>query len=185
MRRTDESPSIPYLAWSAGQREFVPLLMGLYWLLPAAKVSRRGDLQWVIIEELEMGLHPCAISVVLLLGMELLWRGYRVCLSTHSPHVLDVVWALRTIREQGPEPNRPLDVFVVRKSEPMKVLAAKVLEKDAKVYYFHPDGRTRGISSLDPGSKDDVEAGWGGLSEFTGRVADVVAAVVNNSSNGK
>ncbi|MEW6742384.1 MAG: hypothetical protein AB1486_06465 [Planctomycetota bacterium] len=123
----------PFPTWSAGQREFVPLLMGLYWLLPAAKVSRRGDLQWVIIEELEMGLHPCAISVVLLLVMELLWRGYRACLSTHSPHVLDVVWALRTIREQGAEPKRLLDVFVVRKSEPMKELVVRFTVKRAYV----------------------------------------------------
>ena len=90
------------MAWSAGQREFVPLLMGLYWLMPAARASQRGDLEWVIIEELEMGLHPRAIAVVLLLVLELLWRGYRVCLSSHSPHVLDLVWALQVIKQHGP-----------------------------------------------------------------------------------
>jgi hypothetical protein len=34
---------------------------------------------------------------VLLLLLELLARGYRVCISAHSPHVLDVVWALKAI----------------------------------------------------------------------------------------
>ena len=29
---------LPYLVWSAGQREFVPLLLGLYWLLPPSRV---------------------------------------------------------------------------------------------------------------------------------------------------
>lgn len=181
LRHSDKNKAIPYMAWSAGQREFVPLLMGLYWLMPSAGVKRRENLNWVVIEELEMGLHPHAISVVLLLVMELLWRGYRVCLPTHSPHVLDVVWALRTIRQHNAEPGRLLDVFDVRKTEPMRRVATDVLRKEARVYYFDPGGRTRDISKLDPSSEDGREAGWGGLSEFSGRVADVVAGVVNSS----
>ncbi len=39
--------SLPYSAWSAGQREFTPLLLGLYWLMPGSKaseaVSRRAS----------------------------------------------------------------------------------------------------------------------------------------------
>ena len=57
---------LPFLVWSAGQREFVPLLLGLYWLMPPGKVARRSKLKWVVIEELEMGLHPNAISVAIL-----------------------------------------------------------------------------------------------------------------------
>ena len=181
LKHSETSKAIPYMAWSAGQREFVPLLMGLYWLMPGARVKRRGDLKWVVIEELEMGLHPHAISVVLLLVLELLWRGYRVCLSTHSPHVLDVVWALQTIRRCKADASRVLDVFGTRKTDPMKDVAAVAIQKEARVYYFDRDGRTREISNLDPGSQDAVEAGWGGLSEFSGRVADVVAGVVNGS----
>lgn len=179
LQHDDKSKSIPYMAWSAGQREFVPLLMGLYWLMPPAKVKRRGDIEWVIIEELEMGLHPNAISVVLLLVMELLWRGYRVCLSTHSPHVLDVVWALRTIQQNKGEANRLLDVFEVGKTDAMKRVAAEVYKKEARVYYFERSGNTKDISSLDPGSENAWEAGWGGLSEFSGRVNEVVADVVS------
>lgn len=183
LRQGDTSKPIPYMAWSAGQREFVPLLMGLYWLMPSARVKRRGDINWVVIEELEMGLHPNAISVVLLLVLELLWRGYRVCLSTHSPHVLDVVWALRAIQERRAEPARLLEVFDVRKTDPMKGVAQEAIRRMARVYYFDRDGRTRDISNLDPGSQDETEAGWGGLSEFSGRVNDVVAKVVNENPN--
>lgn len=179
LRHTDTSKSIPYMAWSAGQREFVPLLMGLYWLMPPAKVKRRGDIQWVIIEELEMGLHPSAISVVLLLVLELLWRGYRVCVSTHSPHVLDVVWALHKMREHNADPNDLLDLFDLTKREPMRRVAQAALQKQARVYYFDRNGHTRDISGLDPGSDRDEESGWGGLSEFSGRVNDMVARVVN------
>jgi len=179
LRHTDTSKPIPYMAWSAGQREFVPLLMGLYWLMPPAKVKRRGEIEWVVIEEPEMGLHPNAISVVLLLVMELLWRGYRVCLSTHSQHVLDVVWALRTIHQRNADTTRLLDVFEVGKTEPLKRLAEEVCKKETRVYYFDRNGLTKDISNLDPGSQDVSEAGWGGLSEFSGRVNDVVASVVN------
>ena len=57
--------ALPYMVWSAGQREFVPLLLGLYWLMPPTKVSMRKEIKWVVLEELEMGLHPKAISETL------------------------------------------------------------------------------------------------------------------------
>ncbi len=98
-----EGLPLPYLVWSAGQREFVPLLLGLYWLLPASKVPTRNALEWVVIEEPEMGLHPNGIGAVINLVMELRLRGYRVCISTHSPHVLDVIWALRFFQENNGE----------------------------------------------------------------------------------
>ena len=74
---------LPYTAWSAGQREFTPLLLGLYWLCPAGGTSRRDEIEWVVIEEPEMGLHPQGIEAVLLLVLELMKRGYKVVLSTH------------------------------------------------------------------------------------------------------
>jgi hypothetical protein len=181
LRREQEGSSIPFMAWSAGQREFVPLLMGIYWLMPSARVNRRGDLEWVIIEELEMGLHPKAISAVLLLVLELLWRGYRVCLSTHSPHVLDVVWAIRTIQEHCADPEWLLEVFDVSKTRQIKDVAKHVIEKKFKVYYFDRSGEARDISNLDPGSENSFEAGWGGLSEFSGHVNEIVAKIVNKS----
>ena len=42
-----------------------------------------------------MGLHPQGIATAMLLVLELLRRGYKVVLSTHSTVVLDMVWALR------------------------------------------------------------------------------------------
>lgn len=171
--------SLPFMVWSAGQREFVPLLLGLYWLLPPSKVSRRKGVEWAVIEELEMGLHPQAISAALLLIMDLLSRGYKVCLSTHSPHVLDVVWALRNLKEHDADPNYLLDILEVKKSQAMTKMAQDILKKTAKVYYFDREsGETRDISLLDPGAEEAAEAGWGGLGEFSGRVADIVAKVV-------
>jgi len=175
--------SLPFMVWSAGQREFVPLLLGFYFLLPPTKVARRGDIEWVVIEELEMGLHPRAISVVLLLVLDLLSRGYRVCISTHSPHVLDVVWGLKAIQCHHADSRKLLDMFDVKPTPNMKAMADEVLTKDARVYYFDPKSRrTRDISNLDPDAEDPAEKGWGGLAEFSGRVADVVAEVVSGSA---
>lgn len=173
--------TLPYMVWSAGQREFVPLLLGLYWLLPPTKVQRRASLEWVVIEELEMGLHPLAIEVTLLLVLELLARGYKVCLSTHSTHVLDLVWALRVFQEHDAKSEDLLELFNTPKSQPMLKLASAVISKSAKVYYFEQEtGEARDISNLNPGAAADIEAGWGGLNVFSGRVADTVARVVAN-----
>ena len=169
---------LPFMVWSAGQREFVPLLLGFYWLMPPSKVNRRGQIQWVVIEELEMGLHPQAISVTMLMVLELLGRGYRVCLSTHSPHVLDVVWALHMLKTHAPDPDLLLEIFGTQKTDPMRKMAKAVLRKSMHVYYFDRDGQTRDISSLDPGSSDKIESGWGGITDFSGRVADVVSKAV-------
>jgi hypothetical protein len=177
--------SLPFMVWSAGQREFVPLLLGLYWLIPSTKVSRKEEIQWVVIEELEMGLHPKAIAVVLLLVLELISRDYKVCLSTHSPHVLDLVWAMHKLREHGAGPGELLSILEAEPTQSMKTMAGKALTKETRVYYFSREhGRAFDISSLDPGSEHAEEAGWGGLSEFSGRVNDIVARVVTNSHKG-
>jgi len=180
---TGTKDSLPYMVWSAGQREFVPLLMGFYYLLPPTKVSTRDDIKWVVIEELEMGLHPKAISAVMLLVLELLSRGYQVCISTHSPHVLELVWALKVFKRHNATANKLLDLFEVDHTQSIRSMADEVLKKDARVYYFDPVSHTaHDISELDPGAENVAESGWGGLAEFSGRVADVVAEVVNEST---
>jgi hypothetical protein len=178
-----EGENLPYMVWSAGQREFVPLLLGFYWLMPPTKVSRRSQIEWVVVEELEMGLHPRAISVVLLLVFELVVRGYRVCLSTHSSQVLDAMWTLKQLRENGGTPKALLDVFGASKTGPMLDLASKILAKRQAVYYFNKEnGIIDDISDLDPGAEEEGKGGWGGLSEFSGRASAAVARAVANTT---
>ena len=74
------------MVWSTGQREFVPLLMGLYRLMPAGSARKKNNLNWVVIEEPEMGLHPQSISALLIVIFELMRRDYKVIISTHSSH---------------------------------------------------------------------------------------------------
>ena len=179
------TPSLPFMVWSAGQREFVPLLLGLSWLLTPAGASRRQGIRWVVIEELEMGLHPQAISVVLLMLFELVARGYRVCISTHSPQVLDAVWALRHLKENHAPPEALLDIFDAPKTSGMINMAKRVMGRSAKVHYFDRSGQTRNISTLDPASEEIGESGWGGLSEFSGRANTAVARAVANAGREK
>jgi len=182
---TDDSAPLPYMVWSAGQREFIPLLLGMYWLMPPAKVAQRASIQWVVLEELEMGLHPRAITVLLLMVLELVARGYRVCLSTHSQQILDGIWALRYLRDASQGSALLLEMFGSPKTGAMTKLADTVLKKKMKVYYFDRDsGKTLDISELDSESELMGESGWGGLGEFSGRANDVVARAVASLSLG-
>ena len=177
-----DAETLPYMVWSAGQREFVPLLLGMYWLMPPSKVPTRGDIKWVVLEELEMGLHPRAMSVVLLLVFELVARGYRVCLSTHSPQVLDAVWALKHLRENRAGADSLLSVFQAPHTAPMRKLATAMMAKTVSVHYFDREsGRTSDISNLDPSAESAGEAEWGGLSEFSTRANSAVAHAVANA----
>jgi AAA domain, putative AbiEii toxin, Type IV TA system len=173
--------SLPYMVWSAGQREFVPLLLGFYWLMPPTKVSTRDKIKWVVLEELEMGLHPRAIAVVLLLVFELVARGYRVCLSTHSPQVLEAVWALKHLKANGAGADAFLEIFDAANTQAMQKMANTVMEKTMAVFYFNREtGKTSDISELDPSAEEEGLSGWGGLSEFSGRANRAVARAAAN-----
>jgi len=181
----DGAGVLPQMVWSAGQREFIPLLLGFYWLMPPTKVSQRSDIQWVVIEELEMGLHPRAICAVLLMVLELLRRGYRVCLSTHSPQVLEMVWAMRNLKESGASPDALLRVFGVKPDRTLRDVAQAGLTKAVNVYHYDRESScVHDISQLDPSAQSNFEANWGGLSEFSERAnAEVAAAAAN--ANGR
>ncbi|MCS6848534.1 MAG: AAA family ATPase [Anaerolineae bacterium] len=179
----NEGDSLPFTVWSAGQREFVPLLLGAYQLLPPSKTPRRESLELAVIEEVEMGLHPQAISAAMLLVLDLLQRGYRVYLSTHSPHVLDVIWALRRFRESRADEQFVRSLFNLPANSEARKLAEAALDpaKELKVYYFERErGIVQDISNLDPASENASESGWGGLTEFSGHVGNLVAQAVTN-----
>lgn len=181
-------PSLPFSAWSAGQREFTPLLLGLYWLIPAAKVTRKNQIKTVVIEEPEMGLHPQAIMSFCLIVMELLNRRYRVIVSTHSPVILDVVWALRelkSIRNKDIALGALKSIFRIHRMDPqIKRMLNSARRHEYRTYHFdrEPSGVSiQDISTLDPSSHDDNVSGWGGLSGFSGDIADTVAKAFSDA----
>lgn len=177
-----------FLSWSAGQREFTPLLMGAYWLCPTTNRRKTGKtvdecIEWVVIEEPEMGLHPQGISAVLLLVLELMRRGYKVVLSTHSPVVLDMVWALQEFKKLGSSEASVRQVFDLPSTPDAKKIALSALTKDYAVYYFDRDGSVKDISNLSPGAMDTAESEWGGISGFSARTNNAIADAVAESES--
>lgn len=131
-----------------------------------------------------MGLHPQAITAFSLAIMDLLKRGYRVVLSTHSPHLLELVWALGRLRQMDHFLERFMELFSVRPNRALEELAGQVQQKTFKVYYLSHTERgvvSKDISSLDPASEDADVAGWGGLTDFAERAADVVARATSSA----
>ena len=181
-----DAHKLPFMVWSAGQREFMPLLLGLYWLLPSSKTSKKEHIDIVVIEEAEMGLHPRAISSLVLIFLELLHRGYKVVLSTHSPVLLDVVWAIKTIQKHRVDPSLLLKLFDLEPTKEMQELCEDIVKnKVFNSYFFDKDEtnkvKTVDISSLDPGDENSIVAEWGGLIEFSSKANDIVAEAVSST----
>lgn len=177
---------LPFMTWTTGQREFTPLLLGLYHLLPPSKLRKRENIEWVVIEEPEMGLHPQGITVVLLLVLDLLWRGYRVVLSTHSPDVLGAVWMLRRLKEYGAGWQLVCEAFGVDPKGSVRDVAEAALKKNYRVHYLFFDGseqvRSKDISALDADDPDDAVSGWGGLVDLSSKFGDAVRRAVNEKT---
>ncbi|QEM05693.1 ATP-binding protein [Mucilaginibacter rubeus] len=176
--------SIPFMAWSAGQKEFMPLLLSFYYLSPVLKTNKDG-IKYVIIEEPEMGLHPEAIKTVLLQILDLLSRNYKVIVSTHSPVLLEFAWAFNILKEAGADKQALYDLFDVKKSIQLNRLFKDQLElKKINTYYFDrtkDDVTIRDISSLDAGSEEVAIAEWGGLSSFSSKANDIVSTIAANN----
>lgn len=191
--RYSETTNLSYMTWTAGQREFIPLLLGLYYLLPAGRSAKRSDVDWVIVEEPEMGLHPKAIMAIMLLILDLLSRGYKVVLSTHSPLVLEVVWAINLLKKNRARWPAVLSMFDIKNVNKATAagevqMAEAALRKAYKVHLFDfHDGlrvKSRDISSLDPASDDPAISGWGGLTGMSGRIGEVIAKAVTSGPRG-
>lgn len=183
-----EDASLPFMTWTAGQREFTPLLLGLYHLLPPRSKQKDDNIDWVVIEEPEMGLHPQAVTVFMLLVLDLLWRGYRVVLSTHSPIVVTAVWALQRLAASNAPYQLVCDAFSVpiEYRTSLRPVAETALTKAFATYAVQYDRGTTttkaiDISSLDSGSDDDTVSGWGGLAGFSSQFGESVRQAVNRA----
>ncbi|WNG14684.1 AAA family ATPase [Cystobacter fuscus] len=178
---------LPFMTWTAGQREFTPLLLGLYRVLPERRKRKEEDIEWVIIEEPEMGLHPQALTAVMALVLDLLWRGYRVVLSTHSPVVLDVVFAIQSLRDKKQGARRLREAFGLPAGAENARFISEALNKSTRTYALEFDEElrvhSRDISSLDPGADDAATSGWGGLTGFSGRFGKAISDAVNEEGS--
>ncbi len=169
---------LPFMVWSTGQREFVPLLMGLYRLMPSGGEQKKNSINWVVIEEPEIGLHSKAISALLTVFLELMRRGYKVIVSTHSSQVLELVWAIQYLVKAGAEPTQLLKVLDLKPNYFSRPLAETALEKTFKTYYFAQQDKivhVKDISTLDAEDPDEAVSDFGGLTAFSSKVSEVVS----------
>lgn len=178
--------NIPFMSWSAGQKEFMPLLMAFYCLSgPPSKVIRKEKYKYVVIEEPEMGLHPRAIISVILQMMELIQvGGYKVVISTHSPVFLEFAWAFNLLKNSPNKYDGLFDLFNVPEGSPVRDMMIGLFEKTIKTYYFKRTGNGKvnsvDISTLDAGDSDTIVSEWGGLSSFATKSSEVVAKYLND-----
>jgi len=135
--------------------------------------------KWVVIEEPEMGLHPQAILSVILMFLDLIHSGYHLIISTHSPVLLEAIWAIRFLQRENSDVKFLHQLFNLEPSESMTEFFENILQnKTFLTYYFDQqnDGvHVKDISSLDPGDLDTAIAEWGGLTSFSSRASEVVS----------
>jgi hypothetical protein len=182
---SDEARGLPLNAWSAGQREFTPLLLSMYWLLPSTQSERRDAIDHVIIEEPEMGLHPRAVVGFMEFVLALMARGYSVTISTHSPVILDVVFAIENLKNvKSRVALRTLKkIFGIKTQEFDGPLKAS-LDKQYRCFFFDRSDtgvKVHDISTLDPAAEDPNVSGWGGLSGYSGNIADLVGEALTKA----
>ncbi len=178
-----ENMHLPLMTWSAGQKEFMPLLMAFYCLSgPPQSVVNREQYEYIILEEPEMGLHPLAIQTIILQMIEFIHAGYKVIVSTHSPVLLEFVWAYNYLK-RIPKDKRIIalcEVFGVQDSMRNNLGFMKdIYEKEVRTYFFsrHSTGKVtaKDITSLDVFSEDVDENEWGGLTQFSTKANEVVS----------
>ena len=179
MKLKIEGMEMPFMTWSAGQKEFMPLLMGFYCVSgPPTQVFNKEQYEYVVIEEPEMGLHPQAIKAILLQIIELIQSGYKVILSTHSTVPLEFVWAFNILKRSDREGRERALYHLCDKSNRQATTFKDIFNKSIKTYYFtrkNGSVSTVDISSLDATVEDVDISEWGGLSNFASEAADTVS----------
>jgi hypothetical protein len=178
-----DKAAIPYMAWTAGQREFVPLLLALYELLPAGAVPRLDSVETVVLEEPELGLHPKALFAVGISVLHLLARGYRVVISSHSPLMVDFAWTLNRLRiahqrHRAKEADY-LKAFSLASNPVNKKIVHALQSSKARAYYLSYSNQGekvygKDISALRTYGSED-EPVWGDLLQYSTKMAEVVA----------
>lgn len=172
---------VPFMAWSTGQKEFIPLFLTIYCLQgPTTNLIQRDAYNAVIIEEPEMGLHPRAIISVLQQILDLMQSGYKVIISTHSSVVMEFAWAFNTLRNNSTDFNRAIcSLFNVRPESSVGRMLSGIESKTVKAYLFDNNSdnivTSTDISRLDVASDVLAESAWGGIAEFSSRVNTTVA----------
>lgn len=186
MRMEIDGMNIPFMTWSAGQKEFMPLLMAFYCLSgPPSQIVKKENFKYIVLEEPEMGLHPQAIKAIILQVLELIQSGYKVIISTHSSVFLEFAWAFNLLKNNSGE-NRIKalsEIFELENrgggiTDNLKGLFDKTIHT---FYFARKDNKVHSlnISTLSAYDENIDVAEWGGLSQFAGKTSEVVAKYIS------
>ena len=175
--------NIPFMAWSSGQKEFMPMLLAFYSLIAPTNLIKRPDYKWVIVEEPEMGLHPQAIKSVLLEIIDLMNRGYKIVVSTHSSTFLDFAWTVNCIKKNDDDTFRKAMCELFGYESDTAIDLFDNIKKKSIKTYFPAKSNANGvvftdISSLDACDDNIDISEWGGLSSFAGKASEVVSKYI-------
>jgi len=178
------SSKVPFMTWSAGQKEFLPFLLSIYYLCPPTRTSKKGKIDTVIIEEPEMGLHLKAILTVIIQILEFLSRGYRVIVSTHSSVFLEFHWVMQELlkeKSEGQFKNHLYTLFSLNRSPKLDKIFSKIKIKQLKTYYFQKENQEVKVVDISKLSLDetDISSAWGGLLEMSNKATEVVSRINN------
>lgn len=178
MRMKVDGMDMPFMTWSAGQKEFMPLLMGFYCVSgPPMQLLNKDQYDYIVIEEPEMGLHPKAIMSVLLEILELVQMGKKVIVSTHSTVPLEFVWAFNILKKSANNNREAGLAKLFDVSGKGAGIFAGIFDKSIRTYAFErKDEKVESvdISSLDALDEQPVVSEWGGLSFFATRASELV-----------
>ena len=178
MRMKVDGMDMPFMTWSAGQKEFMPLLMGFYCVSgPPMQLLNKDQYDYIVIEEPEMGLHPKAVMSVLLEILELVQMGKKVIVSTHSTVPLEFVWAFNILKRSANKNKEAGLAKLFDVSGKGAGIFAGIFDKSIRTYAFERKGEkveSVDISSLDALDDQPVVSEWGGLSSFATRVSELV-----------
>jgi hypothetical protein len=176
-REHDRQARLSFMEWTTGQREVLPLLVGLAHVLPSSKQTRRESIGYVVVEEPELGLHPDGTVAIMGLLLEVARRGYKLILSTHSSDVLEVLWAL----QHGADDGAVLDVLRLPATQWLRGTYAKGLRRLSQSLVSMDFDSATGtvsstdISSLDPASENETISNWGGLIRYASLAAEALS----------
>lgn len=185
MRMEIDGMSIPFMTWSAGQKEFMPLLMAFYCLSgPPSAIVKKENYKYIVLEEPEMGLHPQAIKAIILQVLELIQSGYKVIVSTHSTVFLEFAWAFNLLKKspKSKQMSALYEMFGLSKHCAIAKSLQDIFDKTINTYYFAREKNkvhSLDISSLSAYDDNSDVAEWGGLSQFAGKTSEIVAKYVN------
>lgn len=170
---------IPYMGWSAGQKEFTPLWLSTY-MYHHPQYIINAHKKMIIFEEPEMGLHPMAIETIIIELLLLMNHGYKIVVSTHSHVFLEFAWAMQFLKNSNAPATALQELFGLSGEEKTEEFEKVLKEKTFKTYYFNrKEHEVKDISTLDAESTNLDISEWGGLSSFASKAIGIVAKNVS------